>query len=88
MTANDSTGSGRRTWPMRTKPRSAIRAVEWLHTFVAMAAGRDWDEEADDGESHPARAAYLAAAYPDIDVSTTQDPESNARQDKALFETR
>ena len=72
---------------MRTKPRSAIRTVEWLHTFVAVTAGRDWDERAEDGKSRVARAAYVAAAHPDLDASRAGDIESNARQDKSLFES-
>jgi len=70
---------------MRTKPRSAIRTVEWLRTFVATAAGRDWDERDEDGGC-PVRQAYVAAAHPELTTSESRDVESNARQDKAIFE--
>ena len=70
---------------MRTKPRSAIRTVEWLRTFVATAAGRDWNERDEDNE-HPVRREYVATAHADLDLSASKDPESNARQDKKVFE--
>jgi len=39
----------RLTWTMRTKPRSAIRTVEWLSAFVATCEGRDRSASAKTG---------------------------------------
>lgn len=76
----------RLTWTMRTKPRSAIRTVEWFASFVAVADGRNWD--AVDGQGRrPIRRAYVQAAHPELDLESIADPESNARQDKTVFET-
>jgi len=75
----------RLTWTMRTKPRSAIRTVEWFRSFAATAEGRDWD--AIDGQGwRPVRRAYVRVAHPELDLDTITDPESNARQDKTIFE--
>jgi hypothetical protein len=76
----------RLTWTMRTKPRSAIRTVEWFAAFAATADGGNWNA-ATARDHHPVRRAYVAAAHPDLDVEGAGDLESNARQDKAIFET-
>ncbi len=74
----------RLTWTMRTKPRSAIRTVEWLRAFVATAEGRNWNLVDENGH-RPVRRSYVAAAHPDLDFDATPDPESNARQEKIIF---
>ena len=75
----------RLTWTMRTKPRSAIRTVEWFRSFAATAEGRNWDLIDGQGE-RPVRRAYVRAAHPELDLNAIADPESNARQDKTIFE--
>jgi len=75
----------RLTWTMRTKPRSAIRTVEWLGAFIATCEGRNWNAIDPDGR-RPVRRAYVAAAHPDIGFDETNDPESNARQEKVIYE--
>jgi hypothetical protein len=70
---------------MRTKPRSAIRTVEWFRSFSATADGRDWDLVDGQGQ-RPVRRAYVRAAHPELDLDAITDPESNARQDKTIFE--
>ncbi len=70
---------------MRTKPRSARRTVEWLGPFMATCEGRDWNAVGEDGH-RPVRRAYVAAAHPDLDLDGTSDPESNARQEKVIYE--
>lgn len=74
----------RLTWTMRTKPRSAIRTVEWLRAFVDTAEGRNWNLVDEHGH-RPVRRAYVTAAHPDLDLDATPDPESNARQEKVIF---
>ncbi len=74
----------RLTWTMRTKPRSAIRTVEWLRAFVDTADGRNWNLVDEEGH-RPVRRAYVTAAHPDLDLDATPDPESNARQEKVIF---
>jgi hypothetical protein len=75
----------RLTWTMRTKPRSAIRTVEWFRHFAAVAEGRNWDL-ADGRGQRPVRRAYVRAAHPELDLDAIAEPESNARQDKSIFE--
>ncbi|MBC8460429.1 MAG: AlwI family type II restriction endonuclease [Deltaproteobacteria bacterium] len=79
----------RKSWPMRTKPRSAIRTVQWLPAFIKVE-GKDWDRKEgidNRGEPiHPVRREYLRYAHPYEDYSQTTDPESNARQEKAIYE--
>ena len=81
--------SSRKSWTMRTKPRSAIRTVLWLSAFIKVE-GKNWErkEGTDDyGKPiHPVRREYLRYAHSDESYAQTSDPESNARQEKAIYE--
>jgi hypothetical protein len=74
---------------MRTKPRSAIRTVQWLPAFIKVE-GKNWEriEGIDDYEKpiHPVRREYLRYAHPYEDYAQTKDLESNARQEKSIYE--
>lgn len=59
------------SWGWRTKPRSAIRTVQWYKEFGSLE-GRNWDEENIEKESsynankiHPIRRIYNYNAHSD-----------------------
>ena len=71
----------------RTKPRSPQKTVKWLEYFSQLEGQNYMKKEINNGESiFPVRRTYVKLAHPEIDLKEAADPESNARQEKAIYE--
>ncbi len=71
----------------RTKPRNPVKTVEWLQYFAQLEGQNYMDYVIRNGvKIYPVRRTYVKLAHPEINFETTSDPESNARQEKAIYE--